>query len=420
MIVPNKIKKPSISKRKRAIDFMLDSVFGYGYKLVDNQLIHAGGFCYQRQNSVTPSKPVHSYYLLDDVLVYCADGIIYKLNGNSWTPVSIQYQSKPFATEFTCGGEKRILTALGEKGQVLDGKQITFNQDIGIVSHVYDNRILTANKNVVYYSCNLESVADGVSVDLYQLIQMPAELGDVVAIGSIGNVIYVVGKHGICALKDCFTGNDFTCEQLRLPYLSVVEESVQIIGDAIYLISERKLYKITSNGVKAFDVLANCSERVICPPAGTCDYLYICPTFKKGEYTNVALIFDTLKESYYFDYCMEGMSSKKGYCVDPMGFALFKFEYERLSEGEYVVWSSKRIDLGTNKLKRISRIGFQVSGDCLLRVRGIFGRANFKVDQATNDLRCNLISDWFEFEIESNSNSLPMRNLEIDYTVMGE
>ncbi len=422
MIIPNAIRKIVEKKYSRKVDFVTDMAEGFGYKNVNGKLCaKTCGFNPVEKVNYLSSKPLKTYYENDRLFVYCNNKKLYGLrNATSWQNVCLNdYASAPFIGKIICDQVEGLLVGVGTTGEIAGVKTITFEQTVTEASVIYRNRLITANNGCVFYSEDVECLKNSTLLSFGLLLKTPKEIGEILKIFVISDIIYLVGKHGVCIVKDALYNDSFICKTLAIRRLNVERESVHNYGKALFLVSDGMLCRITASGIDEYDVFTDGTTYKSGSTSGKMGAYYLCPVTRTDSTSDYALVFNTEDKTSRYVVCMQHLAPN-GYCVQTSTYRLYQFTPDKPSVDENCYWKSKRIDMGNSKMKRLHTVRFYAEGECALVMKGEFGTRTFSMQPGLNKIACNYFSSWYEFELDVQPSSLPIAELKLEYCLRGK
>lgn len=359
---------------------------------------------------------VRCYFANDEIYYFCTNGYVYTLqNGKAVKAIEEAFTSEPKCFEAKLSDGKATFFYDGNYLYFLNGKKVKTPSFTGENSTLIYNRIFTSKDQTVY--CSNDLILDDLDEELNfdVVLEAPYELGKVVGVGYIDRSLIIACKNGVLRLDNFLNGRDIICTKIASGYVDLKDKSVVTIGNFTYCLGRDGVYEISKTKVEK---KADFNENLPCEFLfyGSYENYYIA-LVKTPKVLNVNLMhYNVSTGQIEYSYCDDTLSALGGYAADKYVGFVRKLTLNKCLPGLPFYWHSGRLYL-ENGLKRLISVEFDAHPPLDLIVKGEFGMVKTILEEWEPSCKCNLASNWFEFQLSSEWTDAKVEKMRIKYKV---
>ena len=378
---------------------------------------------YSAQNifdGIIEDKIARAYSLFGGTFIQTQTGdFIEFYKGNIHTYYN--FLDKAYAIETNLNGQRKAFVFAKNQGVLLNLAEQSF-QPVFLPSDChdgvfFDKRLYLRSNDGIVFSKREDLTNFTPYNDAGGFIN-PSNDGKILSLQVLGNTLYLFFERGIYQLKKAVRVTDIQLERLNIKHLAIKENSVATLNDKIYFIQDDYLHSFDGEKIeKISSHLQNnkCLEITSCGVVD--DNIFYQGIFENSQHNCTLIINPNSNDCYAIENLPE-LSKTDGLVADKTHEKLCVLSLND-SDADYYFLSHPQ-NLGKSGIKNITCIRLETKYPARLNVTGKFGSIVFYFDCGYSVKKCNITSDYFNFEITSSAPDVNVGNLTVDYYLKGE
>ncbi|MBR3864895.1 MAG: hypothetical protein IKJ19_07300 [Clostridia bacterium] len=385
-------------------------------------------------------KQINHY--IDYLLVYCADGYIYKnIIGNDLEFEKIDelyFTSAPESVNYTYQGQDVIIFSTTNELKIYDGSNITVVEDCPSVTSIciHNERLFATEggeKTSLWFSDDFDPTNWAVSLDEAGYIDLRDGRGSLIKVLSFGGYVYVFRNYGITRVTAYGNQAEFSVDGISSTSGKIYGNSITHCGDKIIYLAKDGFYSFTGGKpTKILERLQGVLSEIDNEDAKGAYFngkYYCCFKIKTDEDTfeKVLLCYDIKSGDFtiarglnLIDFC--AMEAEKRcellfICEGKDVIGTLSSKAQFFGESLQKVWRSGKSDLGVIKDKCLTKVYVNTLSPLKIRVKSEKeSRTLHFVGSTSNQMQlASVRGDIFEIELICDTPNCKINNIALEY-----